>query len=78
MALINLIGVNVLDKLATTDQIKTQYDKNINQLIPENKDLEKTHIQITDNINDTNNIRNINEMKTTMYSSLTNKYYNNF
>ena len=59
MALINLIGVNVLDKLATTDQIKTQYDKNINQLIPENKDLEKTHIQITDNINDTNNIRNI-------------------
>ena len=73
MAIANLIGVNVLDKLATTDQIKTQYDKNINQLIPENTNLEKTHIQIIDNVNDANNIRNINEMKTTMYSSPYNK-----
>ena len=78
MPIANLIGVNALDKLATTNQIKTQYDKNINQLIPKNTNLEKTHIQITDNVNDANNIRNINEMKTTMYSSLTNKYYNNF
>ncbi len=34
--------------------------------------------EIKENINDTNNIRDINEMKTTMYSSLTNKFYNNF
>lgn len=78
MSTVNLISVNVIDKLETKDQIKTQYNENIKTLIKENINLEKTHVEIKDNINDTNNIRNINEMKTTMYSSLTNKYYNNF
>ena len=78
MSTVNLISVNVIDKLETKDQIKTQYNENIKNLIKENINLEKTHVEIKDNINDTNNIRNINEMKTTMYSSLTNKYYNNF
>ena len=53
-------------------------NENIKKLIPKNTNLEKTHVEIKENINDTNNIRDINEMKTTMYSSLTNKFYNNF
>ena len=78
MTTFNLISVNIIDKLETKDQIETQYNENIKNLIKENNDLEKTHVEINENINDANNIRNINEMKTTMYSSLTNKYYNNF
>ena len=78
MSTVNLFFVNVIDKLETKDQIETQYNENIKKLIPKNTNLEKTHVEIKENINDTNNIRDINEMKTTMYSSLTNKFYNNF
>ena len=78
MSIVNLFFVNVIDKLETRDQIETQYNENIKKLIPKNTNLEKTHVEIKENINDTNNIRDINEMKTTMYSSLTNKFYNNF
>lgn len=78
MSTVNLFFVNVIDKLETKDQIENQYNENIKKLIPKNTNLEKTHVEIKENINDTNNIRDINEMKTTMYSSLTNKFYNNF
>ena len=78
MSTVNLFFVNVIDKLETRDQIENQYNENIKKLIPKNTNLEKTHVEIKENINDTNNIRDINEMKTTMYSSLTNKFYNNF
>lgn len=78
MSTVNLFFVNVMDKLETKDQIENQYNENIKKLIPKNTNLEKTHVEIKENINDTNNIRDINEMKTTMYSSLTNKFYNNF
>lgn len=78
MSTVNLFFVNVIDKLETKDQMENQYNENIKKLIPKNTNLEKTHVEIKENINDTNNIRDINEMKTTMYSSLTNKFYNNF
>lgn len=78
MSTVNLFFVNVIDKLETRDQIENQYNENIKKLIPKNTNLEKTHVEIKENINDTNNIRDINEIKTTMYSSLTNKFYNNF
>ena len=80
MSLVNLVGVNQIDKLALKQQVDFQYNDDISSLIKTNTNtnLEKTYIDINDNINDSNNIRNINEMKTTMYSSLTNKYYNSF
>lgn len=73
--------INLKDELAKRPVTINQYSEEINRLIKNNisKDnLYRTCDKTGSDIFNTNNIRNLDEYKTTMYSSLTNKYYKNF
>ena len=72
--------ININDKLGTLEIVENQYNKEIEKLTKITAN-DKNMYRTGDNTNifyNSNNIRNINEYKTTMYSSLTNKYYKNF
>ena len=76
----NVMRINVNDKFIDNEIIKNQYNTEIRELIKE--ELNETNIyrtiDLTNNSYNANNIRSINEYKTTMYSSVTNKYYKDF
>ncbi len=75
------LGVNTYDKLTEKDILTNQYDKEIDYITSKINKENTSLYRTVDNTNlsyNANNIRNINMYKTTMYSSLTNKYYKNF
>lgn len=72
--------INTKDELTPKEIKNNQYDKTINNLLKEtakDQNLYRT-VDKTNEFYSANNIRNIEEYKTTMYSSLTNKHYKNF
>ncbi len=73
--------VNNNDELASKEIENNQYNKEIENLLTtetkKDNNLYRT-IDTTNNLFNSNNIRNISEYKTTMYSSLTNKNYKQF
>lgn len=73
--------VNINDELASKEIIDNQYDKDINSLVEsfneKDPNIYRT-VDTTGSLFNSNNIRDIGEYKTTMYSSLTNKYYKDF
>ncbi len=79
LSLFNCIKVNTSDKFNDPFVEKNQYDPNIQELINNMNDnnIYRT-IDLTNQSLNSNNIRTMNEYKTTMYSSVTNKYYKNF
>ncbi len=73
--------VNLNDELATKNIESNQYDKEITELTKEINKKENTlyrTVDKTDESYNSNNIRAIEQYKTTMYSSLTNKYFKEF
>ena len=75
------IVVNIKDELASKEIENNQYNKNITNLITnETKKDDNIYrtVDTTKELFNSNNIRDISEYKTTMYSSLTNKNYKNY
>ena len=72
--------VNKDDNLATKEIIDNQYSENLTEIINETtQDNNLYRVAESSNIfYNSNNVRNTKEYKTTMYSSLTNKYFINF
>ena len=72
--------VNKDDNLATKEIIDNQYSENLTEIINETtQDNNLYRVAESSNIfYNSNNVRNTKEYKTTMYSSLTNKYFRNF
>lgn len=73
--------INSNDELASKEIVDNQYDKDINSLVESFNEKDPNIYRTVDTTNDlfnSNNIRDIGEYKTTMYSSLTNKYYKDF
>ena len=70
---------NILDNFNSLSIRQNQYDEDINILFENinNSDIYRTSDLSNLSFN-SNNIRSINEYKTTMYSSITNKYYKDF
>ena len=73
-----LFIVNSNDKLADREILDNQYSSSIEKLLVFNDDNLYRTVDVTNELYNANNIRNINEYKTTMYSSLTNREYKNF
>lgn len=73
--------VNNNDELASKEIENNQYNKEVENLITtetkKDNNLYRT-VDATNNLFNSNNIRDISEYKTTMYSSLTNKNYKQF
>ena len=78
VSLANCIRINVLDDFSDTKVYLNQYNKEIEKLINNNINDGYRTVDLTNQAFNVNNIRNINEYKTTMYSSVTNKYYKDF
>lgn len=73
--------VNSKDELVDRKIVDNQYDKDINNLVESFNDNDNSiyrTVDTTGSLFNSNNIRDIGEYKTTMYSSLTNKYYKDF
>lgn len=72
--------VNKDDNLATKEIIDNQYNKSLKEIINETtQDNNLSRVAEASNIfYNSNNVINPKEYKTTMYSSLTNKYFRNF
>lgn len=73
--------VNLKDELTSKEIVDNQYDKDINSLVESFNEKDNSiyrTVDTTGSLFNANNIRDIGEYKTTMYSSLTNKYYKNF
>ena len=81
ISLTSCLIVNNDDELANKEIVNNQYDKTIEKLIKEettkDNNLYRT-VDTTNNLFNSNNIRDISQYKTTMYSSLTNKNYKQF
>lgn len=76
--IINCYFVNLDDNFSKKSILDNQYDKEVNEIMSY---IDDDGFRIQDKTNrfyNANNVRNINEYKTTMYSSLTNKYFKNF
>lgn len=74
------LWINLDDELVSKNIVNNQYDEDISVLIDnvsKDNNIYRT-VDVTGKLFNSNNIRNIDEYKTTMYSSLTNKYYKNF
>lgn len=75
------IVVNIKDELANKEIENNQYNENIKNLITnetkKDNNIYRT-VDTTEELFNSNNIRDISEYKTTMYSSLTNKYYKKY
>ena len=71
------LSQNLKDNFGPLSTKTNQYDSNINKLI-NNLDNSYRISDLTNLKYNENNIRNINMYKTTMYSSVTNKYYKEF
>lgn len=75
------IVVNIKDELASKEIENNQYNENITKLITtetkKDNNIYRT-VDTTEKLFNSNNIRDISEYKTTMYSSLTNKNYKNY
>lgn len=81
ISLTTSIVVNIKDELASKEIENNQYNKNITNLITnETKKDDNIYrtVDTTKELFNSNNIRDISEYKTTMYSSLTNKNYKNY
>ncbi|MGN0992990.1 MAG: YfhO family protein [Bacilli bacterium] len=73
--------VNLKDELVDRKIVDSQYDKEISSIIKSFNDNDNSiyrTVSVTNGLYNSNNIRDIGEYKTTMYSSLTNKYYKDF
>lgn len=73
--------VNLNDDLETKKVFSSQYNDTTSDIVEKLYDEEHNLYRIADNSNsfhNVNNVRNIKEYKSTMYSSLANKYYKNF
>lgn len=84
LLLINLaacIIVNLTDDLESKKVLDSQYNETVEKMVSDIT-LEEDNIyrigDNTDSFHNVNNIRDISLYKTSMYSSLTNKYYKNF
>lgn len=79
LSFINCIRVNLEDDFNGLEIENNQYSTDIKELLnyDNNPSIYRT-IDLTDKALNANNIRNIKEYKTTMYSSITNKYYKDF
>ena len=75
----NCIRLGVYDNFNETSVANNQYDKNTKELLNNinNESVYRT-VDLTNKSFNSNNIRSTNEYKTTMYSSVTNKYYKDF
>ena len=75
----NCIRLGICDDFNKTSVANNQYDNNIKELLNNVYDnsVYRT-IDLTNKSFNSNNIRTIDEYKTTMYSSVTNKYYKDF
>ena len=84
LLLINLVAciiVNLTDDLESKKVLDSQYNETVEKMVSDIT-LEEDNIyrigDNTDSFHNVNNIRDISLYKTSMYSSLTNKYYKNF
>lgn len=82
-SLITSLTLNSNDNLMKKEIKSSQYNKEITNIIKNITSKEKNIYRITDKsiddeVNVSNDIRNIKEYKSTMYSSLTNKNFKNF
>lgn len=84
LLLINLVAciiVNLTDDLESKKVLDFQYNETVEKMVSDIT-LEEDNIyrigDNTDSFHNVNNIRDISLYKTSMYSSLTNKYYKNF
>ena len=73
----NCIRANLDDSFNDLIIENNQYNTDI-KLLFNNMNTNYRTVDLTNNAFNANNIRNINEYKTTMYSSITNKYYKEF
>ncbi len=75
----NCVRINIIDNFIDNTVFNNQYDSSIKELFKSvNKSSINRTVDTTDMTFNANNIRDINEYKTTMYSSITNKYYKDF
>ena len=75
----NCLRINIRDNFIDNTVFNNQYDSSIKELFKSvNKSSIDRTVDTTDMTFNANNIRDINEYKTTMYSSITNKYYKDF
>ena len=75
----NCIRINIRDNFSDNSVFYNQYDSSIKELLNSvNKSSIYRTVDTTDMTFNVNNIRDIKEYKTTMYSSVTNKYYKDF
>ena len=75
----NCLFINATDKFSDSFIEKNQYDSNIESFVNYTNDASIYRTaDLTNKAFNANNIRDISEYKTTMYSSITNKYYKGF
>ncbi|MBQ6546668.1 MAG: YfhO family protein [Bacilli bacterium] len=74
----NCVRLSICDDFNKLSVAANQYDSNIKELLSDNGTSIYRTVDLTNKSFNSNNIRSINEYKTTMYSSVTNKYYKDF